>query len=94
MSMTLDPYASHFDIEMLKMAHAMAIRGGSMGRKAKMLQNHWFLYVFLRVIAATTILGKSSDPPSRTLWEGVGRVETLPLGDKFGGFGRFVEFET
>ena len=31
----LEPYVSHFDVEMPKMAHVMAIRGGLMGPKSE-----------------------------------------------------------
>ena len=33
--MTLEPYVSNFDVEMLKMAHVMAIRGDLVGPKSE-----------------------------------------------------------
>ena len=65
---TLKPYVSHFDVEMPTMGHVMAIRAAWWGRKANMLKNHWFLYVFLRVKAAMNILGKSCNRAGRNIF--------------------------
>ena len=44
---TLEPYVSHFDVEMPKMAHVMAICGGLMGPKSENVEKPLVFVCFL-----------------------------------------------
>ena len=65
----LKRYLNQIDVEKLEMASVMGICGSLVGPKSENVEKQC---VFVCFFKAKNILGKSSNPPVRTVREGVG----------------------
>ena len=70
----------------------MHICGGLVGPKSENVENPLVFVCFFEGQRSEEESKSAKKYPSRTVWEGVGGGQTLPLGDWFGGFGRFGGF--